>query len=260
MVSGQGHSQQPQSVCLSLPCCSLQAPQQKWCLILAAASAWICVRCRVRVNLGKAMRYWAGFFLAVSAASEELCSVSAPGKPQPGSPAHAAAQLCTLGCSTGHLALCPHLHPSSQQHYMLLLCSLTSREGAQIHGGCGMSCRAALLGLGVQVNPAFPLPIPTLTAAWWRLISPPGWFGDLQDSPQAVSCAVFPHSSHFSSEREALQSITLQKSFLEVLLKQWGLKLMNSLNWKTPSSLIWLSSLVEETTWSVQLYSKISAL
>lgn len=122
----------------------------------------------------------------------------------PGFPVPAAAQLCRLGCSTGHLAPCPHLRPPSQQHYMLLLCSLTWRGGTQIHGGCGMSCRAPLLGLGGQLNPPFLLPIPTLTAAWWRLVSLlPGWFGDLQNSPhsgakhpQAVSCAVFPHFNY----------------------------------------------------------------
>lgn len=92
-------------------------------------------------------------------------------------------------------------HPSST----ICFCSaLTWRGGTQIHGGCGMSCRAPLLGLGGQLNPPFLLPIPTLTAAWWRLVSLlPGWFGDLQNTPhsgakhpQAVSCAVFPHFNY----------------------------------------------------------------
>lgn len=54
---------------------------------------------------------------------------------------------------------------------------------------------------GGQVNPPFPLPIPTLTAAWWRLVFLlPVWLGDLQNklpvrskaSPGSKFCCLSP--------------------------------------------------------------------
>lgn len=146
--------------------------------------------------------------MAVSAASEELCSVSASGKQLPGAlprlPGPCSCPAVQTGMqhwSLGTMSTFASLIPAALYAFALLS-DLERRNTDSWRMWNELQSTTARAGW--PVKPTVSTAHSPLTAAWWRLVSLlPGWFGDLQNSPhsgaehpQAVSCAVFPHFNY----------------------------------------------------------------